>query len=200
MSTTIEKLFMEEVRDKKRTASGVHSKTGKRGYIGKMQFPSDIMSRKDRKEYIKSGEVIVTNIYDKIMPREEFQAHSEEEQKVILQALRERHKTKDIQKAWRMNSAGYYALVDKFGLAKLHRGGRRAVTPKTKTNTPVIVELQEAPIVRDSAPIRADGMCLEFNGQHKADLIISRLEKLLLVLSDEEGNFDIQFRVRELAQ
>ena len=28
-------LFYNEVREKKRTASGVHSKTGKNGYVGK---------------------------------------------------------------------------------------------------------------------------------------------------------------------
>ena len=46
-----ERLFNDEVRDKKRTASGVHHKAGKNGYVGKMRFPSDIMNKKEKRKY-----------------------------------------------------------------------------------------------------------------------------------------------------
>ena len=62
-----EKLFNQEVRDKKRTASGVHSKTGKNGYVGKMRFPSDIMSRKEKYNYRKAGKVVTNNYMKKLL-------------------------------------------------------------------------------------------------------------------------------------
>ena len=33
------KLFQDEIREKKKAANGVHHKTGKKGYVGKMLFP-----------------------------------------------------------------------------------------------------------------------------------------------------------------
>ena len=45
-----EKLFHNEVREKKKAASGVHSKTGKKGYVGRMRFPSDILNRTEKKD------------------------------------------------------------------------------------------------------------------------------------------------------
>ena len=38
---------------KKRTASGVHHKTGKRGYVGKMLFPTDMLKGKEKRSYQK---------------------------------------------------------------------------------------------------------------------------------------------------
>ena len=67
-----EKLFLNEIREKKRTASGVHHKTGKNGYVGTMRFPSDIMSRKDKMKYRRNGKVMTTNMYDEIITAEEF--------------------------------------------------------------------------------------------------------------------------------
>ena len=46
-----EKLFHNEVREKKKAASGVHHKTGKKGYVGRMRFPSDILNRTEKKRY-----------------------------------------------------------------------------------------------------------------------------------------------------
>ncbi|MGR5978869.1 hypothetical protein ACT7DJ_14165 [Bacillus cereus] len=52
----IQRVLQEEIREKKRTASGVHHKTGKRGYVGKMLFPNDMLKGKEKRSYQKSIE------------------------------------------------------------------------------------------------------------------------------------------------
>lgn len=52
---TIERMLQDEIRDKKKTASGIHSRKGSRGYVGKMLTPVDFMSRKEKREYQKTA-------------------------------------------------------------------------------------------------------------------------------------------------
>ena len=94
-----EKLFNQEVRDKKRTASGVHSKTGKNGYVGKMRFPSDIMSRKEKYNYRKAGKVMTTNMYDEILTVEEFEQLETQEKRNRLSYWRNIYTNKEILEA-----------------------------------------------------------------------------------------------------
>lgn len=81
----IERMFNDDVREKKRTGSGVFSKTGKRGYVGTMRMPSDIMSRKDKYNYRKNGKVESYNMYDSIMNLEQFKKLTGQEKKRALE-------------------------------------------------------------------------------------------------------------------
>ncbi len=54
------RVFHEEVREKKTTASGVHGKKGKKGRVGKMITPADLSGR----EYRKARELPSFNVYD----------------------------------------------------------------------------------------------------------------------------------------
>jgi hypothetical protein len=60
----IEKEFYADIKDKKRTGAGIFSCKGKRGDVGKMLLPSDIMSRKDKYNHRKAGKCVTTNMYD----------------------------------------------------------------------------------------------------------------------------------------
>ena len=91
-------LFYNEVREKKRTASGVHSKTGKNGYVGKMLFPSDIMSRKDKYNHRKAGKIVTSNIYDTILTKDEFNKLENYEKKNMLQYWRNTYSMTEIKK------------------------------------------------------------------------------------------------------
>lgn len=54
------KIFFEEVREKKATASGVHGKKGKKGHVGKMITPADLAGE----EYRQARELPSFNVYD----------------------------------------------------------------------------------------------------------------------------------------
>ena len=75
----IEKTWNEEVREKKRAASGVRGKKGKRGYVGTMRTPVDLMtSAKERRAYEGTTPVKASVVDPPIalVPHEEFKKMS----------------------------------------------------------------------------------------------------------------------------
>lgn len=81
----VAKIFNDDVREKKRIGSGIFSRTGTRGYVGTMRFPSDLMTRKEKYNYRKSGKVKVYNMYDSIIPLDEFRGLTGQEKKKALE-------------------------------------------------------------------------------------------------------------------
>lgn len=60
MQENMEKVFYEEIREKKTVASGVRGKKGKKGQVGKMITPADIAGR----EYREPKDLPTFNVYD----------------------------------------------------------------------------------------------------------------------------------------
>ena len=60
----IEKIFMDDIRQKKRTARGVYGRASRRGYIkGGVKTQWDYMTRKEKNKL--NGDVKVYNMYEK---------------------------------------------------------------------------------------------------------------------------------------
>lgn len=116
-----EKLFYSDIRDKKKAASGVHHKTGKKGYVGVMRFPSDIMSRKDKMKYRRNGKVMTTNIYDEIIPIDEFEKLTKEDQYNRLKYWRSKYSNKEITTSMGIWNNKFYNLVKDLDLPKAPR-------------------------------------------------------------------------------
>lgn len=116
---TIKKVYSDEIREKKQAASGCRGKKGKRGYVGKLMFPSDFMSRKERKEYMKASEVRVGNIYEdinKVPSFEEFQQMEFNKRKGLLVLLRELHTNRTVWEYWKIPQTRYYSLLREHGI------------------------------------------------------------------------------------
>ena len=58
-SSEIEREFRLEVKSKKLAASGVHHKTGKRGYTGTIMFPSSLLRGKEKRDYTRPSIVLL---------------------------------------------------------------------------------------------------------------------------------------------
>jgi hypothetical protein len=112
----IKRLIIDDIREKKRTGSGVFHKTGKRGYVGKMLTPTDFMSRKEKREYTKASKVQVRNMYDEIMDWEEFMQLSDDQKRLFLSKWRERHKNEEIMEALGVGKNKFYQLIDELGV------------------------------------------------------------------------------------
>ena len=202
-----EKLFNEEVRDKKRTASGVHSKTGKRGYVGKMRFPSDIMSRKEKYNHRKAGKVMTTQLYDEIIPVEEFEQLETYEQKNRMSYWRNVYTNKEILEAMGIANGRFYKIVKELDLPKAPRVDR----PESKKGKVIKTQgKQEKAIAVEPSPIKApepetkpepvqeilvDGIHLVFSGTYSPELIQRKLGKFELMLEDETDDFYIELRL-----
>lgn len=116
MLSVTERLFIEEVREKKKAANGVHSKKGKRGYVGKMLFPFEMLRGKEKREYKKNGKVVSWNMYEDILEFEMFKGLTDKEKKSVLERLRDEHPNKKIMKKWGLNSQSYYDIVNGLGI------------------------------------------------------------------------------------
>jgi hypothetical protein len=202
-----EKLFNQEVRDKKRTASGVHSKTGKNGYVGKMRFPSDIMNRKDKIKYRKAGKVVTTQLYEEIIPITDFEALEEFEQRNRMAYWRNSYTNKEIMKAMGIHNNKYYKIVSELGLPKAHRSARQEAR---KGKAIKVHEVEQKPIAVELSPIKppevetkaetvqeviVNGIHLVFNGTYSPEVIQKKLAKFELMLEDETDNFYIELKL-----
>ena len=202
-----EKLFNQEVRDKKRTASGVHSKTGKRGYVGKMRFPSDIMSRKEKYNYRKAGKVVTTQLYNEIISIEEFEELEIYAQKNMMSYWRNVYTNKEILEAMGINNGRFYKIVKELNLPKAPRVDRqeprkgKGVKVQGKQEKAIAVE--PSPIIMPEAEtkpepvqeILVDGIHLVFSGTYSPELIQRKLGKFELMLEDETDDFYIELRL-----
>ena len=113
-----ERLFNEEVREKKRAGIGVFSRASRRGYVGKMFFPYELASRKEKSKHKRAGKVMTTNLFDKILPAAEFDQLEEYEQRNRMAYWRNTYTTNEIKKEMGTSGTKFYALLEKLGIPK----------------------------------------------------------------------------------
>lgn len=209
-------MFDEEVRDKKRTARGVHNRTGKRGYVGKVMFASDLLKGKAKRDYQGTGKVRTYFMYDTIAPYEEFENLPEAKQKTYLEKYRENHSNKLIMETWGIDHNAFYRIVNRLGIQKEPRQFKNKKEPKNKT--PKVAAIKEkAPKLEEQLTIdipkvvkevktiaefmpkeKENGMTLSLNGTYSAEELVAKLEKFSLILSDEPKKFNIELKINEL--
>ncbi|NRQ71987.1 hypothetical protein HQK17_28110 [Bacillus cereus] len=212
----VRKMMNQEIREKKRTASGVHGKTGKRGYVGKMMFPNDLMSAKEKRQYRKSSKVEVYNMYETMMSYEEFLKLPTKDQYNALKAYREKFGVTTVYKTWKIGANTFYKLVADLDLPPMPRGnkgGSRQGAGRPKTVTPV---KQEAPPIQtESIDVEAivkehiekylpkkqeepTGFTTKLSGEYSAEELMSKLMKVAGLIEGEEKNYKIQLVITEL--
>lgn len=73
MPEDIGKLFIEDCISKKLISKGVHNRAARRkGFRGKVMFPVDLLKGKEKKAYMGNSDVVTYNLYDNIMPYDDF--------------------------------------------------------------------------------------------------------------------------------
>lgn len=203
-----EQAFHHEVREKKKAASGVHSKTGKRGYVGKMMFPTDFMTRKEKYNYRKAGKVIVTNLYDNILTLEEFAKLEADEQRNRLIHWRNNYSSKEVMKGLQIGSKAFYEIVEELDVPKAPRRKakpirkNKKVTSKTAEKSEML-ELQEMPKTPEAPAVQeiiVDGWQIKYNGTYTPQAIQKRLLNLSALLEEENDDFYIELKVVQKAR
>lgn len=199
--TEAEKCFMDDVREKKKAASGVHSKTGKRGYVGKMLFPTDIMSRKDKLKYRKAGKITMSNLFDTIITLEEFNSLEPFEQRNRLQYWRDKYTIREIQKGMGIPNNQYYNIIDRLELPRDRVANGKKKRVASRTAAPKVIEAASiAPqVVQEvKAPpqeIMVSGMHLIFNGTYEPEEVQRQLLKYATILDGESDDFYIELKI-----
>lgn len=205
----IAELFVQDIREKKREASNIRSRVGRKGYLGKMLFPSDIMSRKDKYNHRKAGKVEMRNMYENLVPYQEFLSLSDEDKKRHLTAYRNSFTNDEIVSTWKISTNTLYKYVKDLELPKAKRtdrdNKRTAKVKKVASIVPVPSPVPvEAYLVEENknVPVKQDeevqGLEIKIKGILTSEKLIKRLEKLSLILLDEESEFELDLRIKEI--
>jgi hypothetical protein len=121
-------LFDEEVRDKRRTASGARHNSGRRGggtkgITGHMTMPSDLLKYSDKKaykEYVKGSVIKLSNNYENIdnLPSlAELKVMEQEMAHNIVKVAKNLHTNKELIQYWHISSGSLYSGVfDKYNV------------------------------------------------------------------------------------
>lgn len=216
MRSETEILLLEEIKEKKQSAQDLRSRAaGKRG--GRVKFPTDLMSRKDKLKHTKAGKVTVTNIFDEILKRAEFDELEEHEQKSRLQYWRSKYSVKEIQKGMNIAAATYYNYIDSLDLPKQKKPRAAIATTPAKTKAigkitdyiaaeqqPSLLEFeaepQEPPAVKvETAPafLELSGLNIAYNGSYSAEDIQKLFSKLDIILEGETSKFKIELKIMQ---
>lgn len=200
-----EQCFFEDVRQKKKAALGVHSKTGKNGYTGKILFPTDLMSRKEKYNHRKAGRVMTTNMYEDILPIEEFEILEAYEQRNRLAYWRGMKNAKDIQKEMGINSKRYYEIVSELQLPKAPRtkSGEEPKKRTAKVTTAPETIKAAAIAIQSSLDLEptpepeeiCSGLQLNFKGTFSAEHIIKQFLKYGSLLEGEEDKYFVEIKL-----
>ena len=116
----IEKTWNEEVREKKRTASGVHGKKGKRGYVGTMRTPVDLMADPKERRAYEGTTPVRASIHptDDFITYEEFKKLSRQAKTMLLYKLRSKFSTKALSGAWGISENTIYYYYRAYGIKR----------------------------------------------------------------------------------
>lgn len=215
-SSEAEKCFLEDIREKKKAANGVHSKTGKNGYTGKILFPTDLMNRKEKYNHRKGGKIVLSNLFDEVLTLTEFESLETHEMKNRMQYWRNTYTIKEIQTMMGITNKKFYDLIDQLELPK-DRSTRKPRKPRTASTqvksiaVEPISKLEFAPEeqIVNSVPIptptpvqeiMVDGLHVIFNGTYSAEKIEKQLTKFMLLLDGEEDEFYIELKLVQKQQ
>jgi hypothetical protein len=199
-----EKCFIDDIREKKKAASGVHSKTGKRGYVGKMRFPTDIMNRKDKMKYRRASKITMSNLFDEIITVEEFNNLEVFEQRNRLQYWRDKYTIREIQKGMGIPNNQYYNIIDRLELPRdrvANNKKKRTGSPAVRKTAPKALEpasIAPQPIQEVKAPVQeiiVSGMHLIFNGTYTPEEMQRQLLKYATLLDGESDDFYIELKI-----
>lgn len=122
----IERLFHEEIRDKKRIGSNIFSRvsTRKGGGNQALRTPSYFMKGSNKCKKL-SGDVEVYNLND-VISYQEFQVKNKGQQRMFMEAWKARYKAKDIQDKMGISKNVYYKILEDLGLPADSGRGRKA--------------------------------------------------------------------------
>ena len=215
----IERLFNEDVREKRKTGSGSFHKRGKgvkHGLSGALRTPYYYLSTKEKKKL--NGEVKVTFMYETIIPIDEFRLKDEEIQKAMLTRWREIYDNSQIKKGLGIANSPYYKLIDSLNLPKKPRGGanntgenkirkaKAAAISNKKTLLDFAQEKEEPKqeiqekIETEVVKLITRGLHLEYNGTYDIDSLNRLFTKLQLLVDGEPCKYNISLSLSEVQE
>ncbi|EOO11284.1 hypothetical protein [Bacillus cereus] len=129
MKENIEKIFKQEVREKKRIGSNIFSRVSTRKGGSYFHVPYLHMSKKEQKKL--SGEVRAYNMYE-IISIEEFKKKSKDEQKMLFEAWREKHTNGQIIQGMGISKGSFSKWMDDLNIERKPSNLSRGISESEK--------------------------------------------------------------------
>lgn len=155
----IEKIFADDIREKKKAGTGAFHMRGKgvkHGMSGALRTASYFMKTKEKKKL--NGEVTVFNMYSTILPFNEFELKDEETQRNLLTKWREIHSNTEICEKMELTHGKFHGILNNLNVPKKSKTGGRTAKKRTV----------------NSIAVQPD---LDFNLQEQVKNIIAGLEE-----------------------
>lgn len=206
MNREIERMFKEEIKEKRKTGSGSFHKRGKgvkHGFSGALKTPYYYMSNKEKKKL--NGEVEVFNLYETIIPFNEFDLKDQETKKAMLVRWREIYSNVKIMAEMGLNNTDYYKLIGELEIPKKPRGGARTTKKRTSAAKTEIVAISAEIPKKEAAQIQhqlqqiiTNGLHVEYNGTYDHETLNKLFTKLQLLIDGEPNKFRISLSMSEM--
>jgi len=219
VTENIERLFQEDIRDKRKAGSGSFHKRGKgvkHGISGALRTPYYYLKPKERKKL--NGTVETSNMYSTILNWDEWNARDKEAQKMLLTKWREIHSNTKIMEELAVgrgkpfNSQSFADLVNGLGCPAKLRGGSgprkkksTAITMAKEIKSPTLLEFAEVanqlefevPKQEIKQILITHGLHLEYNGEYDQEQLSKIFTKLQLLIEGEPNKFKISLSLSE---
>lgn len=222
MGENIERIFMDEVREKKRTGYGAFHKAGK-GILSKsnkaLRTPYFFMKSKERNKL--NGAVETHNIFETILDWEEFSTRDRASQKMLLTKWRELYSNREIIKKLQVgrgkdfNTQSFADLVNDLGcpakkrtapIKRTSSGKKKSVAILPSAPKQTLLELEtemenkaESRII-ELVPAKKPqlGLSLEYHGEFDQEQLSKIFTKLQLLIDGETNKFRIDLTLTEI--
>jgi hypothetical protein len=202
-------LFQEEIRHKKNQAYSNKARTGRGSSKSRkgMSTPFDFMNKAEREKL--NGEVTLTNLFDVIISREEFDTMEEKQQKAMLTRWREIYPNEKIMKEMGITASStfskYITALDIPRKGRVNTGRPRKNPIKKTENKQALAPTAQAPeptpivdnFVQQPVKLITSGLHLEYNGKFSSEQINHIFTKLQLLIEGEKNDFNIELRITE---
>ena len=218
MTENIERLFNEDIRDKRKAGSGVFSRRGKgvkHGISGALRTPYYYLKPKERKKL--NGTVETSNMYSTILSWDEWNLKDKETQKNLMTKWREIYSNTKIMEELAVgrgkpfNSQSFADIVNDLDCPKKIRGGSKprkksaAITAVKETKSPTLLEFAEVanqlefeiPKQEVRQVLVTKGLHLEYNGEFDPEQLSKIFTKLQLLIEGEPNKFKISLSLSE---
>lgn len=212
MAENIERIFQDDIRDKRKAGSGAFHQRGKgvkHGIGGALRTPSFFMKAKEKKKL--DGEVETYNMYTTILNWTEFEQKDKETQKTLLTKWREIYPNQKIMDELAIgmgrhfNSQSFADLVNELGCPRKARGGSKPREPRKPRQamtaiTPTIQE-EKPQEEKEIEPVKliTNGLHLEYNGEYDAEQLSKIFTRLQLITDGEENKYTLSISLTERA-
>jgi hypothetical protein len=213
----IERIFNDDIRDKRKTGSGSFHKRGKgvkHGFKGALRTPYYYMTNKEKKAL--NGKVEVSFMYETVIPYDEFILKDIEIQKAMLTRWRELFSNEHIKKEMGVYNKRYYDIVEELKIPKKRNRvfkdtkNKKEVAAMTPSKTPELklvenpknenIEIMEKIVEKivEKNEVNVLGLDLNYNKICDVEEISRILTKLQLMVEGEPTDFDVKISIKQM--